>query len=185
MRLSPLLIVILFLAGCSSKEVIGKAAQQVNTAANSITTELTAAKATKEIGPKAMPHIEKAAESAGEISSLASKIVGELPGIEDKESPFWKFLKSAGFLIFIVCAVVLSVFYAPVIKPVLLVIGAWLRIIPKPIQIDARADAAYIAEPTPVDNSDIDRIRAIELKKADPRYKVALDAELVAKGIPT
>ena len=184
---AALVLVLAFLTGCSATKQIGNAAVSIQQKSQAASVSLASAVATKEIGPKALPHIEAAKTAIDEINTEAIEIVEVVNSgaIKDADSPFWKFIKSIGFLATLITVAVLSVFYAPIIKPIIQWVGALIGWIPKPIKAQAKADAAFIAEQSPIDNTDLPRIQAIEANKTDPRYKAALDKQLTEKGIPT
>lgn len=181
------IVLAFFVGGCSAKQAISNAAAEVQTKAASATAHIDAATATGDVGPKAQPHLDDAKADIGEIHEAATEIVDALPGVKDVESPFWRFIKSLGFIITLIGAVILSVLYAPVIRPVLLLIGSWLNLIPKAVKVDAQADAELIAanESGKV-KATVKQVAAIERKKAvDPRYRKALDKALNTEGVAT
>lgn len=182
-----LIIALAVIAGCSATRAIGNTAVKVQQNARIASTSIAEAVSTGEVGPKAAPHLEVAAAAVNEIEADAVSIVEVINSgaVKDAESPFWTWVKRFWWLCFLIAAIVLSVIYAPVIRPVLLVIGAWLHIIPKPIRLQATTAAEFIADTSPADNTDVNRIREIELAKQDPRFKKALDEELTDKGIIT
>jgi hypothetical protein len=201
LRLATLgLLLLAMLAGCSAKEAIRDAANEVTTQAGvagdnirGAKDDLAKAKATGEVGPKAAPFLDSAVKKL-DIAAIAvqackdaaSIVTNRVDETEDKDGWLTRVLKSAAFIITLIAAVVLSVFYAPIIRPILLHIGAWLNLIPKPVRVDAEADAAYIASNSNPASSDVTAVRAIELKKAsDPRYRKALDKALNKEGVAT
>lgn len=176
---------VFLLAGCSAKQAIGNAAVVVRTDAVGIQTDIAAAKATGEVGPKAEPHLDAATAKAQNIETKAEAILDELPNVKDVEHWFVGFLRTSLWLVIIGGIVFVCIYFAPVLRPIILTVGAFLNLIPSRIRVQAKADAAYIADPTNIDNTDEVRIRAIEQAKADPRYKKILKQELARKGVPT
>lgn len=174
--------------GCSSVRQIGNAAREVQARAASASGHLESAVATGDVGDKAMPHVEAAKTDVDAIGASATEIAEVVASgaIKDTEGWLTRLLKSAGFIIALVAFIVASVLYAPVLRPILNHIGAWLNIIPKPIKVDAESDAELIAmnESGKV-KATVKQVAAIQEKKRDPRYRKKLDEGLIARGVAT
>lgn len=75
---------VLVLAGCQgSKEQIGDAALLVQRESAIASASLDAAVSTGEVGPKALPHVEKAKESVAAMGGAATSITEALPGVKN------------------------------------------------------------------------------------------------------
>lgn len=175
--------IIIFMGGCSAKERISEAASRVHSHAVSADGHLDSALATGEVGTRAAPHVHDAKGDLAEIKTHAAAVTQALPGVKDVESGFWSFLRSAFWIIIAGAIVFAAIYFAPVAKPLLHMLGAWLNWIPRPIVIDARSDAELIAnakagkvKPTRM------QIAAIEAKKRDPRWRKAHEQALNAEN---
>lgn len=174
------------LSGCSAKARIADAAQKAHGHASSAVNAIDKAKATGDVGPKAQPYIEESRDEMSEVITLAGDIQDELPGVKDVQSPFWRWVNIAIVTVLVLGLLGLAIYLSPFLRPLLIVIGTALKLIPKPDPLRAKVAADFIADPAPIDKTDIDQIRLIEREKlASPVFKQQLDAELTAKGIPT
>lgn len=172
------------LGGCSAKQRIGTAATLAQAKAASATGHIDEAIGTGEVGPAALPHLDDAKADIGEIHEAAATITDALPGVKDVEGWFSRLLTLLTWLIGGGAVVFVLFYFSPWFKPVINWTGAVLNLIPKPMRVDAQADASYIAEMKAKNEPPSeDAIRAIELKKLDARYKRVIDEELAAKGV--
>jgi len=173
------------LTGCSgsAKQAIGRAAVTVQREASASAAELDSALATGEIGPTAEPLVLSARKRQDVIAEAAIGVQDNMANIEDREGWFSRLLRTSFWFVVIGGVVFVCIYFAPVLRPVLLLVGSWLNLIPRAIRIDARADAeAIVADKAGKSALSKDDIRAIETKKIkDARYRKALETELSAR----
>ena len=190
------------ISGCSATEAIGTAAREAQASAtagagklDSADSKLGAAVSTGDVGPKAKPLVDSARADIGaakqdftKINDLASGIQDRVDNGEIKDTKGW-FAKLIDAMLWIVgggAVIFVLVYFSGWFKPLIQITGSFLNLIPKAIRIDAESDAKYIAEVKKVGHpASEDAIRAIELKKLDPRYRRVLDETLNGLGVPT
>lgn len=188
-------ILCLLLTGCSAKAKLTAAISTVQAESAKVaqhlgaaSADLTAALETGDVGPLAAPliesaigHIAGAAASNEKINGAAVDGQKALPGVVDEEGWFANLLRTFGWLI---AAVILAAVCFLVWRfwPVIQVFVGW---IPAIFRRKAAVAADFVADKSPPTEGDIETARIIEKSKSDPRFKVAFDAALTERGIPT
>jgi hypothetical protein len=165
--LAAMLWVFVSLTGCSATKQIGNAAREVQARAASASGHLESAVATGDVGKKAMPHVEAAKQDVDSIGASATEIAEVVASGAIKDSnPLW-------WIPFAIIGGVLLYFHAP-IRAGLSWLGARINIMSKSTKAQAAADAAWEADTTPVDNTDVPLVKAMAIREAtDPAYRVA------------
>lgn len=168
-RFVPLLALCLALTGCSAKAAIGKAAHEVSTRAASATGHIDAAIGTGEVGPKALPHLDDAKDDIAVIGEQAAVVTDALPGVKDVNNWWW-----LSWAIVLAPVTFLVWRFWPVVQIGIAWVVALFGGTPKATKARAEADAAWEADPTPVDATDVPTIKAMAVSEAtDPAYRVA------------
>lgn len=166
----------LLLVGCSATQEISDRAQAVHGKANTVVVELDAAKATGEVGPAAMPHVDAAQQAGREIGVEARSILSRVPDLTDKQSPIVGIIRWTLIVAACVVALIAAIYFniGAVARPAFALFGralSWL--IPAQTATAAKLDAEAVASGTATE----EQHRVITVRRTtEPGYDAAFRA---------